>query len=57
MMNDGQLELTAVVLSHDGRQKLRAQGSAKPLRGRILGRTVADRLLADGAASADRCRA
>lgn len=47
---DGQLQLSAVVLSPNGRQKLERAASADPADAEQLGRQVAEQLLAQGAA-------
>jgi hydroxymethylbilane synthase len=45
----GKFQLSAVVLSADGRQRLHAHETASPDEASALGRQVADRLLAHGA--------
>lgn len=50
-LEDGSLRLSGVVLSEDGRQRLAADESARPEEAETLGRRVADRLLAQGAAA------
>ncbi len=47
---DGQLHLTAAVLSRDGRRRVDATGAAEAAAAEVLGRHVAEDLLAQGAA-------
>jgi hydroxymethylbilane synthase len=49
-IDDGRLRLTAVVLNPDGSQRLAASDAASPADAIVLGRRVADALLAQGAA-------
>jgi hydroxymethylbilane synthase len=47
---DGQLHLTAAVLSRNGRQRVAASAAGDPLASEAVGRQVAEDLLAQGAA-------